>query len=240
MNGNYAAISAQLALQRRLDTIANNVANAGTIGFRAEQVRFATVDSDQAQPSTAFTGTGQTYLSPLAGELVRTDDPFDVAVDGNAWLAVQTPLGLAYSRDGRLQMSATGELRTITGHGVLDVGGSPILLAPTDGPPTIGRDGSIAQSGRQVGVIGLFQLEPGTRLARGVDSTVLPDRPAQPVVDTALAGLRQGFVERANVNPVTEMARLVLDQRMFEAITNAISETEQSQQSAIRALGAGT
>ena len=240
INAGYAALSAQIALQKRLDTIANNVANGSTVGFRAEQVRFATVDSDRALPATSFAETGQTYLSGATGEIFRTDDPFDVAIDGDAWIAVQTVAGRAFTKDGRLQMTSTGELRTLTGHGVLDPGGSPILLVPTDGPPVIGRDGSIMQGGRSVGAIGLFALERGGRLDRGPDVTVVSNGRATPLVDTAAAGLRQGFLERSNVNSVTEMSKLILDQRLFEAVTAAVSDVEQTRQSALRILGGGS
>jgi flagellar basal-body rod protein FlgF len=237
MQATYVGLSAQLALQRRLETIANNIANASTAGFRAEHVRFEVTPSGSAVPETAFAGTGRTYLARLSGELVRTDGPLDVAVDGDAWLGVNTPAGLAFSRDGRLTIAPTGELLTLTGHQVLDAGGSPILLDPGGGTPSIGRDGSIEQAGRRVGVIGLFTIDPAARLERGTDATVVPDRPAEPAVDVASIGLRQGYIERSNANPVIEMSRLIADQRMLEAVTGALNGTEQSLQSAIRTLG---
>ena len=102
---------------------------------------------------------------------------------------------------------------------MLDVGGSPIRLDPAAGPPVIGSDGTIAQGALRVATIGLFAIDPAARLDRGVDATVIPNVPAQPAVDQPMIGVRQGFVERSNVNPVTEMSRLILDQRMFEAVT---------------------
>lgn len=240
INAGYAGLSAQLAIQKRLDTIANNVANASTVGYRAEQVRFATVTSARAHPTPAFASTGETYLAAAAGEIVHTGNPLDVALDGDAWFAVETSSGRAYSRDGRLQMTATGELRTVTGHAVLDPGGSPILLAPGEAPPTIGRDGAITQAGKLVGAIGLFGLDRNARLERGPDVTVLTKDIATPLVDTPSVGLRQGFVERSNVNAVTEMSRLILDQRMFEAVTSAVSEVDQARQSAMRILSGGS
>jgi flagellar basal-body rod protein FlgF len=240
INRTYVGISGQLALQRRLDTIANNVANTSTAGFRAEQIRFGTSVSHESSPTTAFATAGETYLSRTTGEIVRTDGPLDVAVEGDAWLAVQTPQGIAYSRDGRMQLSPSGELRTLTGHQILDAGGSPILLDPTAGPPSIARDGAIAQSGRAIAVIGLYTIDAAAKLARGTDATVVPDIQPQPAVDSAAVGVKQGFIERSTVNPVTEMTRLILNQRMFEAVTNAMAETEQTMQGAIRTLGAST
>ena len=100
----YVALSAQMALQKRLDTIANNVANASTAGFRAEEVKFETYLSNASPDPIAFATEGKTYLSRQSGELVRTDNLLDVAVSGDAWMAIQTPAGRVYTRDGRLQL----------------------------------------------------------------------------------------------------------------------------------------
>lgn len=240
INSTYLGVSAQLALQRRLDTIANNVANSSTTGFRAEQVRFVSVPSKDTLPSTSFAGMGATYLSRDSGEIVRTDNPLDVAVEGNAWLAVSTPQGIAYSRDGRFKVTAEGELVTTTGHPVLDVAGTSIRIDPSAGAASIARDGTITQGNRRMGTIGLFTIDPAAQLTRGLDSTVLSDTPALPSVDNPLVGVKQGFVERSNVNPVTEMSRLILDQRMFEAVSGVLGEVEQTRQESIRALGSSS
>lgn len=240
INAGYVGLSAQLALQQRLDTIANNMANSTVSGFRAEHIRFTTNASRTSIPTTDFSTAGRTYLSMRVGEIVRTEGALDVAVDGNAWFGVETPQGTAYSRDGRFQITHSGELRTLTGHRVLDVGGSPILLDANGAPPSIARDGTITQGARRIGTIGLFALSADAMLSRGVDATVLSDQPGQPVADSPTIGMRQGFVERSNVNPVVELSRLIMDQRLFEAVTNALTEGEQTQQSAIRTLGSSS
>lgn len=240
INAGYASLSAQIALQKRLDTIANNVANSSTVGFRAERVRFTTVNSVEALPQTGFSATGETHLTTTSGEMVRTDNPLDLAVEGDAWIGVKTIAGPAFTRDGRLQMTATGELRTLTGHSVLDAGGTPIVLVPADGPPVIGHDGAVTQAGRQVGAIGLFALERGARIERGPDVTVMTSGQSTPLVNTSSAGLRQGFIERSNVHPIMEMSKLIADQRLFEAVSSAIGDIEQTRQSAMRALSGST
>src|SRR5688572_2790534 len=109
MQGNlYVGLSAQISLQRRLETVANNVANASTAGFRAEEVKFEHLLSRVSADPVAYATSGQTYLSRKSGELVRTDNMLDVAVQGEAWLAVQAPTGTAYTRDGRMKMTDTG------------------------------------------------------------------------------------------------------------------------------------
>ena len=138
----YVALSSQIALERRLDTIADNVANASTIGFRATGVKFEDVVSGTGPKSVSFASTGNTYLSNAHGAMTETGNPFDFAVQGDAWFAIDTPAGTVMTRDGRFSMNANGELMSIEGHPVLDSGGAPIKLDPRNGPPKAGADGS--------------------------------------------------------------------------------------------------
>ncbi|MCX7900303.1 MAG: flagellar hook-basal body complex protein, partial [Methylocystis sp.] len=116
----YVSLSSQLALEKRIATIAENVANAGTIGYRATGVSFDSVLSNRAVAHgrasgarTTYASAGADYISRESGSLVKTDNPFDVGLTGNAWLAIRTPQGVAYTRDGRMKMLETGELQTI-------------------------------------------------------------------------------------------------------------------------------
>lgn len=234
----YVGLSAQMSLMRRLETIANNVANASTAGYRAEEVRFEQLLSGVPTDQVAYASPGRTHLSRASGEIVRTDSMFDVAVEGDAWLAIQAPSGTVYTRDGRLRMTDTGELQTLNGHAILDAGNSPMRLDPNAGPPRISRDGTVTQGNRQIGAIGLFSIESNANLTRAENSGVVPDRAATPVVDFTKAGMQQGYIERANINPVLEISRLIMVSRAFEAVTASLKDSENSQADAIRTLGA--
>jgi len=233
----YVSLSAQMSLQKRLDTIAHNLANASTAGFRAEEVKFESVLSLTAPDPVAFASTGSSFIARTSGEFVRTDNALDVAVEGDAWLAIGTPAGQVFTRDGRMRMTDAGELQTLNGHAVQDAGGAPIRLDPNAGPPRIARDGTITQNDRQVGALGLFAIDPTANLTRFENSGVVPDRPAAPVLDFTKTGVQQGFIERANVNPVNEITKLIMVQRAFEAVTASIKDSESSLQDAIRSLG---
>jgi flagellar basal-body rod protein FlgF len=232
----YVALSGQLALQRRLDSIAHNVANASTPGFRAEHVKFAATLSQVAADPVAFATSGRTYLSRTAGEYAKTDNPLDVAVEGDAWLGMLTPSGTVYTRDGRFKMSEGGQLQTVDGYAVLDAGGTPIQLDPNAGPPAIARDGTITQNRLQVGAIGLFHISERANLTRFENSGVIADQPATPTIDFVHNGMRQGFIEGANVNAVMEMTNLIMVSRAFDAIATAITDSEANLQDAIKVL----
>lgn len=236
-SGLYVAMSAQLALQRRVDTIAHNVANATTAGFRSEEVRFETMVSNVTTEPTAFASTGDTYLSRRSGPVTETGNALDVAVKGDAWLAIETPAGQVYTRDGRFRMTPDGQLQTLNGHPVLDAGGAWIQLNPATGTPQIANDGTITQNGQRMGVIGLFAIPAEAKLQRFENSAVIPDRPAIPVLEFANTGVMQGYLEGANVNPVAEVSHLVFVSRAFDAVTASLETSESTFRDAIRTLG---
>lgn len=235
--GLYVAISGQMALQKRMDTIANNVANANTTGFRAEKVRFESLVSQAQADPVAFASTGNTYLSKEAGALTRTGNLLDVAVQGDGWFSVATQNGPGYTRDGRMQVNANGELLSVTGERFLDIGGAPIVVNPRGGPIEIARDGMISQGGRQVSAIGLFRIAPEANLSRLENSVIQSDVRPQPVLDFTENGVVQGYVEGSNVNAIQEITSLISVTRAFENITTAIGRADDILGQAIQEIG---
>lgn len=232
----HVALSGQMALQRRLDTIANNVANSSTPGFRAENITFDTVMSLGARTPIAFAKPGAATFSSAAGPLTQTGNPLDLAIVGDGFLAVQSPQGTAYTRDGRLQIGPSGTIETISGAAVLDAGGSPLQASPSRGPLQIARNGTVSQDGNRIGVIGLFRLAPGSTIARHEGAAFAADKPAEPVVDFTANGIVQGHVEGSNANPVLEMTRLITVSRTFEQLSASIDQSDRRLSDAIRTL----
>ncbi len=239
-NGLYVAASAQVALERRLETIADNIANMNTVGYRATGVSFEAQLAGAGETRLAYVSSGADYLSRRIGGLVKTDNPLDFAVQGDGWFGIQTPAGTAYTRDGRARIDETGTMRTLNGDPVLDAGGAPILVDPGAGPVTVSADGMISQNGRGVGAIGLFAIDGGANLSRAESSGVIPDRPATPILDFTRDGVVQGAVESSNVDPVREMTRLIEVSRAFDGVAAESSQAESSLQDAIKALGSSS
>jgi flagellar basal-body rod protein FlgF len=236
--GLYVALSGQVALERRLQTIASNVANMNTVGYRADGVSFEAQMARTGDSTVAFAGNGNDYISRRSGGVSKTGNPLDVAVQGDAWLGIKTPAGTVYTRDGRMTIKASGELTTLNGYSVLDAGGAPILLDSSAGPPDISRDGMISQKGNQVGALGLFAIDDSAKLTRFANSGVIPSKPATAVLDFAANGVAQGYVENSNVNPIMEMTKLITVTRAFDGINAATEKTESSLTDAIKTLGA--
>lgn len=233
----YVGLSAQVALEKRLQTIANNVANVNTSGFRTDVVKFETVLSRAGATPVAFSSPGDNIISREAGNVTETGNPLDVAVVGQGFVAFAGPNGTVYTRDGRLQIASNGDLQTLTGFPVVDSGGAQITVDPNGGPLSIARNGAITQDGNEVGTLGLFNIPADANLDRYGNSGVIPDRPATAIVDYTRDGFRQSYVEGSGANPMLELTRLISAQRTFEGTNSLVEGTESSLQNAIRTLG---
>jgi flagellar basal-body rod protein FlgF len=236
-NGLYVALSGEVALERRLETIANNVANMNTVGYRATGVSFGDELARAGATRLDYVSGGADFISRRAGGLVKTDNTLDFAVQGDGWFGIETPQGPAYTRDGRAKIDESGTLRTLNGDPILDAGGAPILVDAAAGPLTVSADGMITQNGRQVGAIGLFAIDPTAKLRRAENSSVVPDKPVTPILEFTRDGVVQGAVESSNVDPVHEMTRLIEVTRAFDEVAAEDQQEETSLQDAIKTLG---
>lgn len=239
-SGIYVSLSSQMALERRLTTIADNMANVNTVGFRATEVKFdemlSKTGNDQ-NAQIAFVSQGNDYLSTKNGELAQTNNALDFAIKGDAWFAIDTPVGQVLTRDGRFTITDTGELVSVKGFPVLDAGGAPIQLNRAGGPPEVGADGKILQDGRQVSTLGLFTADVRNGFLRYENSGVTTVDNPQPVVDNPEISVMQGYVENSNVNGISQMTQLIQVNRAFESVSALIRESENSMGEAIKVLG---
>jgi flagellar basal-body rod protein FlgF len=236
----YLSMSGAKATMQRQDVLANNLANASTTGFRAELQAFRAVpvrgDGASTRVYALETTTG---YDPAAGPAQQTGRPLDVALQGNAWLAVQGFDGTeAYTRMGSLQVDAEGTLMTSGGRTVLGDGG-PIQLPP-DSTPQIAADGTLTvrQPNGSLTPVGRLKLvTPEAPLARGDDGLFRAaegDLPADPN-----ARLQDGALEGSNVNPIENMVAMIAAARQFEAQMKMLQTAEKDEQSAGQLLSLG-
>lgn len=235
-DGLYVGLSSHLALERRLNTVADNIANANTVGFRATNVKFEEILDRIGGKHVSFVTKGDTYLSANAGPLVETGNALDFAIQGDAWFAIDTSAGTVMTRDGRFKMLDNGDLVSMNGYAVLDAGGAQIALNPQAGEPVVGRDGLIRQGGQITGGIGLFSFVPPPNARRFDNSGIIPNAPPEAVVDRSEVGVMQGYLEQSNVNAVQEMTHLIAIQRTFENVANLISRAEDGLSETVKAM----
>jgi flagellar basal-body rod protein FlgF len=232
-SGLYAAYTGLLARTQALDTAANNLANAGTVGFRAQRDYFrsalAGVDGDTlgSQVGAAindFGILGGNLIDQGQGAITATGNPLDLALNGTGFFAVRTATGVQYTRDGAFTRSDVGVLEAAPGEPVLDSSGQPITI-PT-GAISIAADGSIsvttAEGSAIAGKVGVFDFPQDTPLsAIGANRFVAEN-------DTSPAALsdptvQQGSLEGANLDAVHGTMQLILVQRQAEMMQKALS-----------------
>ena len=239
------AATGMMGQQMLVDVIANNLANVNTTGFKRSQINFqdllyvtmkepgTEVASGINSPSGTEYGSGVYAASTVkvftAGELENTTRPLDIAVSGEGFIQVTTPNGdLRYTRDGSLQTNANGQLVTTTGYAV-----EPAISIPTDAASvSIEKDGGVNvmdSSGTQ-SVVGTLQLArfPNASGLSSEGDNLLSETPASGTPTTGTAGengfgtILSGFLEKSNVQMVTELVNLINAQRAYEINSRAI------------------
>lgn len=127
-SGLYVALSSQIALERRLTTISDNMANVNTVGFRGSEVKFDEMvakNHNDMNAKVAFVSQGNDYLSTRQGAFEQTGNSFDFAIKGDAWFSLDTPDGQILTRDGRFTMRPDGALISSSGYPVLTRAAAP-------------------------------------------------------------------------------------------------------------------
>jgi flagellar basal-body rod protein FlgF/flagellar basal-body rod protein FlgG len=247
-NNLLIGLSRQMALRRELDVIANNIANVNTAGYKADGNVFEefigrVARTDQfAAPDRrpSFVLDRATWHDLSTGPVQQTGNPLDVAIDGRAFLAVQTPRGERYTRNGALQVNAQGELVTGEGHRVLGDNG-PIAFQPGDREITISREGTISvregnnvqesQRGR-LRLVGFVQPE---RLRKDGASLFAAPAGLAPQAEPT-ASVIQGAIEKSNVRAVVEMTRMVEVTRTYTTVAALLQQQGVLRRTAIERL----
>lgn len=234
-NAGYVTLSRQSGLLMELDVIANNIANMGTDGFRREGMLFSEyVDAlPVAGGSLTIATPGARYTDALQGDLAKTDAPLDLAIEGQGYFMVESADGVNLTRAGSFVTNAAGELTTWRGQRVLDEGQAPIFIAPTARDVSIATDGTVSVDGEPQARIGVVSVE-GDRTRRAGDNLFTPEGALAPANDYRVA---QGFIEKSNVNPVVEIARLLEVHRAYEIGQTILDNEDQRIRDTVEAIG---
>jgi flagellar basal-body rod protein FlgF len=247
-NALLVGLSRQTTLERQLDVISNNVANVNTNGYKSDQTLFEEYLTSGAHEDN-FKGLDRrvsyvqdrgTYRDFAQGALQLTNNPLDIAIDGAGFLAVQAPGGERYTRDGNLQINNLGQLVTHDGYAVLGQNG-PIVFQPTDHDINISPDGTITVLegvSRTDSIRGKLRAvsftDAQTMLKQGNNLYAAGDGGA-PQADLK-SSIRQGYVEKSNVNAVSEMSRMIEVMRTYTNIANLLQQQGDLHKNAINQL----
>lgn len=238
-NSIYALLSGQLGRRRQLDVVANNLANLGTTGFKAERVHF-----DDLYKRLETEGKGVAFAADIAtstdfsqGSFSQTGNDLDVAISGNGLVAVQNEAGdTIYSRDGRFSRSNDGYLvLTSNGMKVLDNAGGAIQIPENIQKIAIAGDGTISSTEGNIAKIGLFEYD---RLnMQHLGDTLFKTKDKTPLEVASNARVSQGFIEGSNVNAVKTLTDLINVQRAYEMGSNLMDAEHKRISDSISKMG---
>ncbi len=232
----YLAMSGAKENMNSLTLRSNNLANANTVGFKAdlEQARAMQAFGD-GLPSRVFSMTERPGQSFAQGGLMTTGRDLDVAVEGDGWLTVQDAQGgQAYTRMGNLQLSPYGVLQTSSGLNVLDDAGKPIVLPLPLEKISINKDGTIAgrPEGAAPNAMEEFQriklVNPDIKTVDKGNDGLFRRKDGQDEPASADVKLVSGALEASNVNVVDEMTNLIRLQRQFETQVKMMQTAEKN------------
>jgi len=227
-SGFYAATAGVIARTQTLDQAANNLANVSTNGYRGQQTVFSTLlttaSNARVNRYTAaindYGVVGGSRTDMRAGNIEKTDNPLDIALQGPGFLAVQTPSGQRqYTRNGALRIALNNQLVTDDGDLVLGVNNRPIT-APA-GDLVIGTDGSISVNGAIAGQLKIVEFANDVDLQHAGGSNYTAPANTERAATTTV--VRQGSLESSNVNAVSAAVNLIALQRNAEMLTRAMS-----------------
>jgi flagellar basal-body rod protein FlgF/flagellar basal-body rod protein FlgG len=242
-------LSRQVALARELEVVANNIANVNTTGFKADNAVFQEFLMPVARENRfnlqdrrlSFVEDRGIWHDMRQGSMQQTGNPLDVAIDGDAYLVVQTAAGERYTRNGSLQINATGQLVTNDGSAVMGENG-PITFQQLDRNISITSEGrvSVVEGGdnRNESLRGKLRLvsfaAPQRLLKDGANNFQAPAGVAPEASRTAR--VIQGSVEKSNVNAVGDMTRMIEITRTYTQISTLLQQQGDMRRSAIEKL----
>ena len=225
--GLFIAASGMVAEQARQDQLANDLANASTPGYKADessqhsfgQILLSNTASGAQVGSIAIgVESGKSYTDLAPAPMHETGEPLDFAIEGEGFFAVKTPQGVRYTRDGQFAVSAGGQLTDSFGNDVLSQAGAPIK---------VNAEGTVAPTAIGVYKVGAA-VKQGENLFTGRAS------------GTASGHARSGALEESGVDPVQAMVEMMAALRTFQSGQQAIQTIGGTLQEAATEVGSVT
>lgn len=234
------AASRQGALRRQLGVVANNLANMSTNGYKASEMMFVehVVKSKGGErlisPKLTYTRDIATRINTADGAIETTDNPLDLAIRNDGFFVVRDANNKEfYTRSGQFRLDSSGKIVNQQGHALLAGGGQPVILGPTDTEIQVGRDGVISTENGQLGKLRIVKFDNPQDLKRTSGALYTSTKPATEVEN---ADVIQGALEGSNVEPISEMAKMIHLHRNFESVKSFIEREDERQREMVRSL----
>ncbi|MCZ6862857.1 MAG: flagellar basal-body rod protein FlgF [Alphaproteobacteria bacterium] len=228
-----SSLQVQMTLSRKMEIIADNLANMSTPGFKAEMLAIIP-DSDGLAPSD------QRFAVPLGivrdtrgGNLTLTGNALDLAIQGKGYFVIQTPEGERYTRNGRFSLDAQGKLVNSNGLAVLSDSGGPISFPPEAGKLSVSPDGTISAASGEIATIGIVAFENEHQLVRISNGLFLTKATPKPAEKSLVI---QGAVEESNVQAVIQITEMMKVTRGYQSAQKIIQTEHERLRRAIQSL----
>lgn len=247
----YMAAAGALATERKLDLIANNLANVNTAGFKRDigQFKFAEPqDPNIGEPSPtasipelaaeAFWTEFRSVTDFSGGKFKQTGNTLDVAISGNGFFSVQTDEGIRYTRSGDFTLNADGVLSTKDGFAVMGTGGEiriPLTIANGESNGVaIDSEGGITVGSTKVGQLQVVDFDDRAQLLKVGNTLFASPEAGAAAIEAEDFSINQGFIELSNVDSVKMMTEMIEVLRGYEAYQKIIQSIDKINQSAIK------
>lgn len=236
-NISSVAVSSQAVLQKQMDTVAHNLSNMSTVGYRAQNMSFAEQMSriTSNEGKTSSVQERELYYTTESGTIRNTGNPLDVALEGTGFFTLIRPDGgMAYTRSASMRMNDDGVLVTGNGIQVSGSGGGPISIPGNATGVKITKEGKILSDQGELGALRIVEFENPDKiksLGHGMYASAESPPPAAP--NTVAVG---GALEGSNVKPVLEMTKMIDISRSYQRTTQIISNEHERIRQVIRRL----
>lgn len=236
----YIALSRQGALRREMDVIANNIANMNTTAFKGEKMMFVE-HLVKSRGGESFMPTELSYTRDVAqfrdmgpGPIKTTGNAFDMAIQKDGYFVINTPDGERFTRNGRFSMDEEGQMVTQDGHPVLSSAGTPFFFTPEDKDIHVGGDGTVSTANGEIGKIRIVKFAEPQKLEKQAGGLWDTDQTPE---DVAKPGIVQSALESSNINPITEMTKMINVHRAYDSVKSFIEKEDQRQKKMIDQMG---
>jgi flagellar basal-body rod protein FlgF len=238
-NPSYIVLSQQMGLQRNMDVIANNMANANTTGFKAERLMFSEYLSPKAAnpgvtgdgARVSFPGLAGTMADTAEGPLQTTGNQLDFAIKGTGFFVVDTPDGQRFTRDGRFELDGQGRIVTKDGYPVLSPQGQPLNVPPGTAKVEATPTGSLSTERGPIGSLQVVKFDNESGLKKAGTNLFETDQAPQAADKFSV---QQNMVESSNVQPILELTKMIQVQRAYQSAQTILDQEHDRGEKAIQ------
>lgn len=232
-NTKYIALSRQMGLWKQMDVVSNNMANMNTSGYKQDEAVFSSflVKTQNAQgfgkEPVYFSQDFGSYQDFREGAIVETGNTFDVALKGDSFFAIETAQGERFTKKGQFSLNSEGMMVTVDGEPVLSENNEPFFFAPGEKDVNIAQNGDVSTENGVVGRLKVVEFADNQKLLKVANTMFENTSGNAMIINPQDTQVIQGAIEKSNVDPISEMTRMIKLQRSYEYVQQMIDGEHQ-------------